>query len=148
MKKLMSLLTLGLLLNGNAYAGPEEANVQQVISSYEKALNASNTDGVLKLYSESPIFMPQHVLAQEGREAVKAAYDNVFKAIDLEVVFTTHEVTVLGDTAWARTSSAGKTRIHANNVVVTEGNNELFVFKKENGQWKIHRYLFSTNQAR
>lgn len=29
---------------------------------------------------------------------------------------------------------------------VREGNNELFIFRKERGKWKIHRYLFaSTN---
>jgi hypothetical protein len=26
------------------------------------------------------------------------------------------------------------------------GNHELFVFRRETGTWKIHRYLFSTNQ--
>lgn len=148
MNKIISALTFALLLNGYANAGTEEANIQQVITSYEKALNASNTKDVLKLYDSAPIFMPQHAPAQEGREAIAAAYNNVFKAIDLNITFTTHDIEVLGDTAWARTSSAGETKINANNLLITEGNNELFIFKKENGQWKIHRYLFSTNQAR
>ncbi len=39
-------------------------------------------------------------------------------------------------------------RSHADPVErrrIAEGNNELFVFRRENGAWKIHRYLFSTN---
>jgi ketosteroid isomerase-like protein len=92
--------------------------------------------------------MPQHVPAQVGRAAVKQAYEIVFSTIKLDVEFSIHEVEVLGDTAWARTSSAGQTRILANDVVVNEGNNELFIFKKENGEWKIHQYLFSTSQPR
>lgn len=31
---------------------------------------------------------------------------------------------------------------------MTEGNNELFVFRRESGAWRIHRYLFATNQPR
>lgn len=102
----------------------------------------------MTLYSNNPTFMPQHAAAQVGRNAVEQAYDSVFQTIKLNIKFTTHEVEVHGDTAWARTSSAGKTTILANDMVVNEGNNELFVFKQENGQWKIYQYLFATNQPR
>ena len=148
MKSVLTIFTLGVLASTTAQADTNNGQIQRVISKYESVLNASNTDGVLKLYSKNPIFMPQHAPAQVGRAAVKQAYDNVFNTIKLDVKFTTHEVEVLGDTAWARTSSAGKTKILANNVVVNEGNNELFIFKKENDGWKIHQYLFSTNQPR
>jgi len=148
MKSLLTILTLGILASTTAHAGGKNAEIQHVIDNYESALNASNANGVLKLYGKNPIFMPQHAPAQVGRAAVKQAYDNVFNTIKLDIKFSTHEVEVLGDTAWARTSSAGKTKILANNVVVNEGNNELFIFKKENGNWKIHQYLFSTNQPR
>ena len=62
--------------------------------------------------------------------------------------FEVHEVEETGDWAWARTSSAGRARILAAGLDVTEGNNELFVFRREGGDWRIHRYLFSTNQPR
>ena len=148
MKSLLSILTLGLLFSGLAQADANNPKIQSLISQYESALNGSNVNGVMKLYGKNPIFMPQHAPAQVGRTAVKQAYENVFKAINLNVNFNTHEVEVLGDTAWARTSTAGKTKILANNVMVNEGNNELFIFKKEDGSWKIHQYLFSTNQPR
>ena len=48
--------------------------------------------------------------------------------------------------AWARTSSAGRTTVLANGQVLDEGNNELFVFRREDGEWRIHRYLFATNR--
>ena len=148
MKSILTILTFGLLASPFAQADTNNDKIQGVIVKYESALNASNADGVLKLYGKSPIFMPQHAPAQIGRAAVKQAYNNVFNSIKLDVKFSVHDVEVLGDTAWARTSSAGKTTILANNVMVNEGNNELFIFKKENGDWKIHRYLFSTNQPR
>ena len=148
MKSIVTIFAIGALTSLMVHADTNNAEIQGVISKYESALNASNADNVLKLYGNNPTFMPQHAPAQVGRTAVKQAYDNVFNTIKLDIKFSIHEVEVLGDTAWARTNSAGKTRILADNVVVNEGNNELFIFKKENGEWKIHQYLFSTNQPR
>ena len=73
-------------------------------------------------------------------------YAHIFKAIKLNVVFTIHEIVSMGgDLAYARTTSAGQTEILAANKTVKEANNELFIFRKEAWQWKIHRYLFATS---
>ncbi|GLE64548.1 TPA: nuclear transport factor 2 family protein [Pseudomonas aeruginosa] len=121
---------------------------QSILQSYETALNANDIDAILDLYGEAPVFMPQHAPALVGREAVRAGYQQVFASIKLQIRFDIHEVEVIGDWAWARTSSAGRTRLLAEDVEIAEGNNELFVFRREHGHWKIHRYLFATNQPR
>ncbi|MBV8101094.1 MAG: nuclear transport factor 2 family protein [Verrucomicrobia bacterium] len=121
-------------------------DIVNVIKAYEKSLNTSDTAAALELYGEDPIFMPQYSAALSGRDAVKAGYDHVFNTIKLNVTFTVHEVVEMGDLAYVRTTSAGKTEIFAAKTTVKEGNNELFIFRKEQGKWKIHRYLFaSTN---
>jgi uncharacterized protein (TIGR02246 family) len=123
-------------------------SIEALVKAYEKALNANDIEAILSMYGQAPLFMPQHAPALVGREAVRAGYLQVFNTIKLNVEFTTHEVEVLGDTAWARTSSAGRSRILGTGIEAAEGNNELFVFKRENGDWKIHRYLFATTQPR
>jgi len=123
-------------------------SIQSVLRSYEAALNSNAVDTILDLYGSEPVFMPQHAPALVGREAVRAGYEQVFATIKLDVRFEIHEVEEAGDYAWARTSSAGRTRILAAGAEVAEGNNELFIFRRENGTWKIHRYLFSTTQPR
>lgn len=123
-------------------------SIESLVKTYEHALNSNDLETILGLYGQAPVFMPQHAPALEGRDAVRAGYQQVFDTIKLAIEFTIHEVEILGDTAWARTSSAGRTRILAAGIEVQEGNNELFVFKRENGEWKIHRYLFATNQPR
>jgi len=123
-------------------------SVQSVLQSYEAALNSNDIDTILSLYGREPVFMPQHAPALVGRDAVRAGYEQVFATIKLDVSFTIHEVEEVGAWAWARTSSAGRTRILAVDAEVAEGNNELFVFRREDGAWKIHRYLFSTTQPR
>jgi len=123
-------------------------SIQSVLRSYEAALNANAIDTILDLYGSEPVFMPQHAPALVGRGAVRAGYEQVFATIKLDVRFEIHEVEEAGDYAWARTSSAGRTKILAAGVQVAEGNNELFIFRRENGAWKIHRYLFATTQPR
>ena len=118
-------------------------DIVKVIKAYEKALNASDTEAALALYGADPIFMPQYSAALSGRDAVKAGYDYVFNTLKLNVIFTVHEVVEMGDLAYVRTTSAGETAILAKKTTVNEGNNELFIFRKEHGNWKIHRYLFA-----
>lgn len=120
--------------------------IEQVIQQYEQALNGSDTAAVLALYGSDPVFMPQHAPALVGRDAVKAGYERVFATIKLAVKFQVHEVEVLGDQAWVRTSSAGSQTLLATRETREEGNNELFVFRREGGAWRIHRYLFATNR--
>ena len=128
--------------------GKPKMKINDVIHHYEKSLNASDTESILKLYGKDPIFMPQHAPAQVGRDQVRAAYEQEFDTIKLNLKFTVYEIEAFGDLAYARTSSAGKTTIRANDEIVNEGNNELFIFRKEDGEWKIHRYIFSTSNPR
>ena len=124
----------------------EKKGIETVIKTYESAVNTNDIDTIMGLYGSEPVFMPQNSPALVGRDAVRAGYEQVFKTIKLNVRFEIHDIEIAGDWAWVRTSSAGRTQILANGNEVEEGNNELFVFHKEIGDWKIHRYLFSTNR--
>ena len=119
-------------------------DIVNVIRAYEKSLNTSDTQAALALYGDDPVFMPEFSAALSGRDAVKAGYDHVFGAIKLNVSFTIHEIVEMADLAYVRTTSAGKTEILGNKATVQEANNELFIFRKEKGTWKIHRYLFAS----
>ena len=119
-------------------------DIVDVIRAYEKSLNTSDTQAALALYGDDPVFMPEFSAALSGRDAVKAGYDRVFSAIKLNVRFTLHEIVEMGDLAYVRTTSAGKTETLENKATVQEANNELFIFRKQKGEWKIHRYLFAS----
>ena len=123
-------------------------SIQSLLRSYESALNTGAIEAIVDLYGSEPVFMPQHAPALVGRDAVRAGYEQVFATIKLDVRFEIHEVEEAGDYAWARTSSTGRTKILAAGEEVAEGNNELFIFRREQGAWKIHRYLFATTQPR
>jgi uncharacterized protein (TIGR02246 family) len=123
----------------------DENAVAGVLASYEKALNQSDTNAVMKLYASDGVFMPQNFPSSVGADAVRKAYDGVFNAIKLSVKFNVAEVVqVAPEWAFARTNSAGNVTINATGAKSPEANQELFVFHKIDGAWKIARYCFST----
>jgi len=123
-----------------------QTTLDGLLRAYEAALNSSDTPAVMGLYSADPVFAPEYGPALIGREAVRQGYDRVFSTIRLSVKFTIHETESFGDSGWGRTTSAGRQRVLSTNRETTEGNNELFVFKREGGGWKIHRYLFARDR--
>ena len=129
---------------------PNEKAVAEVLAKYQDALNQSDTDAVMKLYAPDGVFMPQNSPSSVGAGEVRKAYDAVFKTIKLTVKFNVAEVVEMAPKwVFARTNSAGTANVHATGAGGPEANQELFLFQKIDGAWKIARYCFSTtNPAR
>ena len=122
-----------------------EKAVAAVLAQYQDALNQSDTDAVMKLYAPDGVFMPQNSSSSVGADEVRRAYDAVFKTIKLTVQFNVAEVVeVAPNWVFARTNSAGTVKVHATGAGGPEANQELFLFQKIDGAWKIARYCFST----
>ncbi len=144
----VAALLLGSLSGAQA-ADSDKAQIKAALKSYERVLNASDVDGVLKLYTKDGVFMSQHNPPAVGIQQVKAAYTAAFQAIDLNVEFDIVEIEVIADDwAYVRSNSSGTTTINATGDKVAEGNQELFVMQKIDGDWKIARYAFSTTNPR
>jgi uncharacterized protein (TIGR02246 family) len=128
----------------------DEKAIATLLAQYEDALNRSDTATVMKLYASDGVFMAQNFPSSVGADAVRDAYDGVFRAITLTVKFAVAEVKQVGsDWAFARTNSAGMVKVNATGQSSPEANQELFVFQKVGNDWKIARYCFSTtNPAR
>jgi len=147
---LIIVAAMAFITKANALNPDDVAQVKKLLGDYERVLNASDVNGILKLYAKDGVFMPQHSPSQVGTDAIRAAYEHVFEAIDLDVEFDIIEVEILTDQwAFARTTSSGTTTINADGAKVSEGNQELFLLKKKSsGDWKIARYIFSTTNPR
>ena len=143
-----AIILIGSLSGAHADASDQQ-NIHAVLKTYEQVLNASDVVGVLELYTQDGVFMAQHNPSAVGIHQVEAAYTAAFQAIDLNVEFDIAEVEVITDYwAFARTKSTGTTTINATGDKITEGNQELFVMQKVDGEWKIARYAFSTTNPR
>lgn len=145
----LTTLVAGAALAAASCAAAESTDssaVQDVLSAYESALNAQDTDTIVTLYADDGVFMPQHSLPQVGLENIRTAYDGVFTAITLDIEFEVDEIGLLSDDwAFARTRSEGTVRINATGDTGSEANQELFLFQRtDGGTWKIARYIFLT----
>jgi ketosteroid isomerase-like protein len=118
---------------------------EKLLNTYSAGLTSANVDGVLDLYSSDPVFMPEYAPPAVGREAVRKAYEWVFATLKLNGHFIVHEAEIIGDTAWVRTNSTGRFTVIATGFEADVANSEFFLFKRENGVWKIHRYIFTTS---
>jgi uncharacterized protein (TIGR02246 family) len=123
-----------------------EQAVAEVLSAYNQALNSSDTNAVMPLYAQDGVFMSPYSPSAVGLAEVRKAYDAVFAAIQLTVKFNIAEIVEMSsDWVFARTNSVGTTLNHINGAISKEGNQELFIFRKEkDGKFKIARYSFST----
>jgi uncharacterized protein (TIGR02246 family) len=123
----------------------DEQAIASTLKTYQDLLNQSDTASIIDLYAPDGIFMPQNSPSSIGIAAVRSAYEAVFSAITLSVLFDIAEVLQLAPTwALARTNSAGTVTIHATGETSAEANQELFLFQKIDATWKIARYCFST----
>ena len=130
---------------GDPARSQAEGEIKALLATYNAALNESDTEAVLPLYTTDGIFMAPYSPSAIGQDAIRTAYDQVFQHLKFDVVFTVLELVVLTPVyAYARTGSAGHTTNPQTGKPSSEGNQELFVFRKEaDGRWKIARYSFS-----
>ncbi|RXT41878.1 YybH family protein [Bradyrhizobium betae] len=145
MKKLMK--TPGETANvASAQADADRHGIEQVLQAYEAALNTSDADKVMTLFSSDAVFMPQHSPSSIGTDAIHAAYNGIFQSMTFDVELRIEEIVqVAPKWAFVRTNSTGFVIALATGERDPDANHELFVFQKgDDGEWQIARYCFST----
>jgi len=139
-------LALFLPIAGRAQDGADAKAIRQVIQDYEKGLNASDLDGVMKLYTADGVFMAQNYPPAVGRDAVRRSYEGFFKAVKISIKFEVAEIKPMSEKwAFARTSSAFTLKVLGADIApIPDNNQEIFLLQREADGWKIARYIFAT----
>ena len=123
----------------------DEQAIAAVLTSYQAALGRSDADAVTRLFTTDGVLMAQESPSAVSAEAVALAYGAMFGVIGLDIRFEIAEVRSLApEWAFARTTSTGTIEIKATGARLPEANQELFIFQKIDGTWKIARYCFCT----
>ena len=121
----------------------EKEQIEKLLMTYKESLNTSDANKAVSLYTKHGVFMPSEAPSAIGSANLEVAYTHVFSQIQLNIEFYIEEILVESDIAFATTTSMGTVHINATGDTVPEENRELFVFEKENGEWKIARYMFN-----
>lgn len=121
----------------------DESQIRDLLMRYERSLNTSDANAAASLYHTEGVFMPIGFPSSKGTSNIHAAYASIFGTIRLKISFEIEEVEVDGNMAMAVTSSKGTVTVLAQKLEVPEANRELFVLRKQDGNWKIYRYMFN-----
>lgn len=121
----------------------EKEAIEKSLNTYFGSLNASDVKTAVGSYTTDGVFMPTKFPTATGTDQLMVAYGNVFKVIQLNVTVKIEEIIIRDDIAFARTLSNGSTLIHATGETTPEENREFFLLRKDNGEWKIARYMFN-----
>jgi len=122
-------------------------DLQKIMDSYAAALKAGDVETLVGLYSPKGVFMRDEMKAVVGQDALRAAYKEVFATLKVDLQFTVREAEEASDMAWLRGVSKGTVKILKTGVEAKQGYNQLVVFRKEGGAWKIRAYLYGANSA-
>ncbi len=140
------LLTAGIAgLTTTASAQPADEPVK-IMDRYAAALTANDVETLVSLYTANGVFIRDEMKPVVGREALRAAYKEVFATLKASLAFTVQEVEVVGDIAWLRATSAGKVKVLATGKEYSDAYNVVVVFRREGGAWKIRSYIYASSK--
>jgi len=129
-------------VNNQKMEKKDKEQIEKLLMVYKESLNTSDVSKAVNCYTKDGVFMPSGAPTASGSN-IKGAYEFVFSQIQLNIEFYIEEIVIENNIAFALTTSKGTTLIHATGDTVPEENRELFAFEKENGEWKIARYMFN-----
>ncbi len=143
---LAAAVVFSVVGNAQAQGSDDPARLVAIMDSYATALRTNNVEALIALYASNGVFMRDNMPAVVGREALRAAYREVFATLKVDLRFTIQETEVSGDMAWLRATSAGRLKLLASGIESDDAFNLVVVFRREAGSWKIRNYIYATSQ--
>jgi uncharacterized protein (TIGR02246 family) len=121
----------------------DQTQIEQLIEKYIQGINQSSTDALIPLFTRDGVMMAADAPTMEGTEQLAAFFNHGFSTIKLQAEIYIDEIVVSGNYAYVRTHSQVEVTAIRENVTRPEKNREVFICRKDNGSWKIARYMFN-----
>jgi uncharacterized protein (TIGR02246 family) len=124
-----------------AQAGDAKQAIEAGNKAWGAAIAAGNAAGVAALYTDDALVMPPNSEAVSGRPAIEKAFQGMIASGVKQAILTAKEVEAHGDTAtevgaYSIKDAAGKEIDRGKYIVV---------WKRVQGQWKLHRDIWNSN---
>ena len=121
----------------------DQIAIRNAVENYIERISRSDTDALLSLFADDGVVMAPDAPTMAGAGQLKAFFDYSLATVRLDPKIHVDEVVTSGDYAFARCHSKVKLTLLETNASHLEENRELFVFRKDGGEWKIARYMFN-----
>lgn len=126
------------MIKENVRGAIEEAD-RQFMARYKQG----DCAGVAALYSDDPVLMPPGADFLYGKAAIQQAFES-FRAMGvIEMVFEIVEVDPCGD----RAVEMSRYKLLGAEGQVLDAGKFIVVWKRERGEWRLHRDIFNTSLA-
>ena len=135
------LLLLGISSLAVADDSADRIVLETAAQAWIKAFNARDPGTLVALSTQDVVLMDPSVASPvSGREAARGAWGKALAAFQGQVTTATKEAVIVGDIAWRISSLTHKL---PNGDIVSRGQS-LEIWKRVNGEWKVHRQLSSS----
>lgn len=120
--------------------------ITAVLHAYAAALKSRDVEKVVTLYTNDGVILAPHFEANMGVKMLRASYSRIFSTVKLEITFHIEEIVVMSEGLWAfaRTTAEGTKTMLSTGEMEYHANQELFILRSEEKEWKIARYSFSS----
>ncbi len=117
--------------------------IKDLLKTYQRGLNEANLDLIRSVYTSDAVVIGQPFPTATGIENIIALYSDFLSKLNFNVRFEWLEMELGNDLGFVRTRSQGTIVPKGKKPTGSEGNRELFIVKKVQGNWKFHRYIFN-----
>ena len=146
MRSVTPILCVALLALPSATLGqasPDEQAIAEANAAWEAAFNAGDGAGMAALYTEDAMLLPPGGESVEGRAAIEAFWQSAIEELGVQAALKTSELEIHGDMAtevgsFVDTGADGAHVDHGKYVVL---------WKKVDGDWKLHRDIWNSSMT-
>jgi uncharacterized protein (TIGR02246 family) len=121
----------------------EEKALASFTDNWMTAFNTRDVDAMTALHAEDAVLLPPDAPAVFGRDAIRAAYVDLFAAgfaIELEDL----EIKVSGDLGY----KAGRYRMTDKTGTLVDRGKYIDIWSKKDGQWLLHRDIWNSSRQK
>jgi len=126
-------------------AAADTTAINALRDQFTAAFNSSDAAAVAATYTDDAIMLPENRAAVEGKPAIQASYEAMFKENTGKIVLTPLETQVAGDWAYDR-GNATVTVTPKSGKPMEESSKYLVILKRQgDGSWKVYRDTDNSN---
>jgi uncharacterized protein (TIGR02246 family) len=121
--------------------------IKQLATDWRSGWLAGDLDGLLSLYADQPVLMPQGQPPVYGKDAIRLLYEAVLRDVTIESQDTLMEVEASGDWGyfWS-TYSLTATPRGGGEVIDSEGKSLFIVKRQPDDSWRIARLIDNSSR--
>lgn len=111
--------------------------------TYPKIARAKDPQEYAAMFTGSAVQMPPNVSDHYGQAAIAAGFAEQVADKDLDPTLTVEEIEIMGDFGYVTGIAMVTVYPHDGSPAIQIKFRGLWLMKKEQGQWKIHRQIWN-----